>query len=93
MRAAVIGLLFDSPSFGTGHAEVVPGSRAEIAPSSAPAVREAAPAVTANPIADDPFFGRFFGDMAPVQPRVRNSLGPGVILAPHRLVFSNTIVV
>ncbi|SLN73370.1 Periplasmic pH-dependent serine endoprotease DegQ precursor [Roseivivax jejudonensis] len=81
----------------------VPSSRAEIALSFAPLVREAAPAVVniyarrvvaqRSPFADDPFFGDFFRDLGRGRPRVQNSLGSGVILSEDGIVVSNYHVV
>lgn len=85
-------------------AEEVPQSRADIAMSFAPVVRQAAPAVVniyakqlvaerRSPFAGDPFFEQFFGDLGRGQPRLKNSLGSGVILDPAGLVVSNYHVV
>ncbi|MEM9059616.1 MAG: Do family serine endopeptidase [Pseudomonadota bacterium] len=86
---------------------VVPKSKAEIALSFSPVVKQAAPAVVniytkkvverrRSPFAGDPFFERFFKDMFP-QPRSRrrieNSLGSGVILDASGIVVSNHHVV
>ncbi|MEX5730121.1 Do/DeqQ family serine protease [Rhodovulum iodosum] len=82
----------------------VPDSRAEISLSFAPVVREAAPAVVniyarrvvaerVSPFAKDPFFRDLFGDLGRAVPRVQNSLGSGVIVAPDGVVVSNYHVV
>ncbi len=48
----------------------------------------------ANPLADDPFFRRFFGDAvrAPRE-RVENSLGSGVIVSPQGYILTNFHVI
>ncbi len=81
-----------------------PVSRAEISLSFAPVVQAASPAVVniyasrivaerTSPFAGDPFFDQFFQDFGQVQPRVQNSLGSGVIVAPGGIVVSNYHVV
>jgi serine protease Do len=85
----------------------VPQSRAEIALSFAPVVRQAAPAVVniytrkevpraaLNPFASDPFFRFFFegqGRRAP-QRQQENSLGSGVIVRADGLIVTNYHVV
>lgn len=85
-------------------AQSVPQSRAEISLSFAPLVQEAAPAVVniyarrvtearRTPFMNDPFFERFFEGFGRPEPRVQNSLGSGVILAPDGIVVSNYHVV
>ena len=86
----------------------VPSSRAEIALSFAPVVRQAAPAVVSiytrklverrfDPFAGHPMFEQFFRGMVPpggfVQRGVEQSLGSGVILDPSGIVVSNYHVV
>ena len=72
--------------------KAVPQTREQIQLSYAPLVREAAPAVVniytskqvrrpVNPLFNDPFFRRFFGDLRPQQQEEQqNSLGSGVIV-------------
>jgi serine protease Do len=102
--AASVLLLLAGPAAAE---PVVPTSRAEIDLSFAPLVRSAAPAVVniyarhmvverANPLFDDPFFQRFFGDDMPggrPRQRVENSLGSGVVVGDDGLVVTNHHVI
>lgn len=86
-------------------AQQVPQSAAEVQLSFVPVVKQAAPAVVniyakvvrevrRTPLQSDPFFERFFRDsFADAKPRVRNSLGSGVILSADGIVVSNYHVV
>src|SRR5258707_11862490 len=95
------------PSAGA-FAQSVPGSRAEIAYSFAPIVKQAAPAVVniysrrvvqnqpASPFFNDPFFQQFFGNDfggGVPQQRVQSSLGSGVILRADGLIVTNNHVI
>jgi Do/DeqQ family serine protease len=83
----------------------VPESPAGMKQSFAPVVKRAAPAVVnvyvsrrvrqmASPFADDPFFGRFFGERFGVpRERMQNSLGSGVIVSPDGLAVTNYHVI
>ncbi|MBB6309639.1 Do family serine endopeptidase [Xanthobacter tagetidis] len=86
----------------------VPASRAEVQLSFAPVVAKSAPAVVnvyalkeqrarSNPLFDDPFFRRFFGNRgAPglgAPERMQRSLGSGVIVDPSGLVVTNYHVI
>ncbi|MEK9967759.1 MAG: DegQ family serine endoprotease [Ferrovibrio sp.] len=84
----------------------LPTSRTEIQLSFAPLVQRAAPAVVnvytrrvervASPLADDPFFRRFFGNQSPFgQPRERiaQSLGSGVIVEAEGVIVTNNHVI
>lgn len=84
----------------------VPESRAGLALSFAPVVEKTAPAVVniyakrmvrqrANPLLDDPFFRRFFGDRFGGRQRQQEvpSLGSGVIVDPEGLVVTNAHVI
>ncbi|MCT7375125.1 DegQ family serine endoprotease [Chelativorans salis] len=80
----------------------VPFSREEIQLSFAPLVRETAPAVVnvyasarveaRSPFAGDPFFERFF-NFPQMPPRLRSSLGSGVLVDPSGLVVTNYHVI
>ncbi|HCI46579.1 MAG TPA: serine protease [Rhodospirillaceae bacterium] len=85
--------------------KAVPQTREQIQLSYAPLVREAAPAVVniytskqvrrpVNPLFNDPFFRRFFGDLRPQQQEEQqNSLGSGVIVRPEGLIVTNEHVI
>jgi Do/DeqQ family serine protease len=92
------------PDRATGQTPAAPESRAQIALSFAPVVRQAAPAVVSiyatrmvearlNPFFDDPLFGQLFGDFGQAVPRAQNALGSGVILTADGIVVSNDHVV
>lgn len=84
----------------------VPADRAEMQLSFAPVVERTAPAVVniyarrmvqqrSNPLLDDPFFRRFFGDSLGRRSRPQEvpSLGSGVIVDPEGLVVTNAHVI
>ncbi|WP_157018971.1 DegQ family serine endoprotease [Mesorhizobium xinjiangense] len=82
-------------------AKRVPLGRAEMQLSFAPLVKQTAPAVvnvyakqlvrSRSPFAGDPFFEQFFGRQMP--PRVRSSLGSGVIVDPSGIIVTNYHVI
>jgi Do/DeqQ family serine protease len=93
---------------GGAFAQSVPVSRAEIAYSFAPIVKQVAPAVVniytrrvvqnqpASPFFNDPFFQQFFGpgfNFGVPQERVQNSLGSGVVLRADGLIVTNDHVI
>jgi len=104
MAAAAALVLLAGPALAE---DVVPANRAEIDLTFAPLVRTAAPAVVniyarhmvverQNPLFDDPFFQRFFGDDIPggrPRQRMENSLGSGVVVAADGLVVTNHHVI
>ena len=87
--------------------KAVPATAHDVRLSYAPLVKETAPAVVniytkknvrqrrVSPLFDDPFFRRFFGDLAPpgARQRVQNSLGSGVIVAADGLIITNHHVI
>jgi Do/DeqQ family serine protease len=103
LRLALAALLLAAP-LQVRAETAVPQSQPQIALSFAPVVRAAAPAVvniyatrvveqSVSPFAGDPFFDQFFQDFGRSEPRVQNSLGSGVIVAPEGIVVSNYHVV
>jgi Do/DeqQ family serine protease len=81
-----------------------PETLGEMQLSFAPVVKRSAPAVVnvyaswvqnlrTSPFADDPFFSQFFNGAGRTVPRVKNSLGSGVIVAADGIVVSNYHVV
>lgn len=91
-------------AFPAQASETVPSEKASIQLSFAPVVRQTAPAVVnifatkvvaerISPFAGDPFFSQFFGGFAQTVPRIKNSLGSGVILSENGIVISNHHVV
>ncbi|MCR4267635.1 DegQ family serine endoprotease [Nitratireductor sp. ZSWI3] len=80
----------------------VPFGEAEIQLSFAPLVRETSPAVVnvyasstvqaLSPFMGDPFFEQFFG-RPQMPPRVRSSLGSGVMVDPSGIIVTNNHVV
>ena len=99
MRRFFLSLVLLAGAVLPAAAQEVPQSRAQIALSFAPIVREAAPAVvnvysmqtTVDPFySNDPFLRRFFGQRPP---RGGSALGSGVIVDPSGLVVTNAHVI
>ncbi len=96
-------------ALGTANAQQVPASRADIAMSFSPVVKNTAPSVVnvyakrivksegrRRPFGADPFFRRFFGDeLFGGRPRRRaqNSLGSGVIVDATGIIITNNHVI
>ena len=97
----------DAATHAAGRQDTVPASSAQVHLSYAPLVKQTAPAVVniytskkvrqrqTMPLFDDPFFRRFFGDVAPRGPRerIQNSLGSGVIVGGDGLIITNYHVI
>ncbi|MBV1702447.1 MAG: Do family serine endopeptidase [Hyphomicrobiales bacterium] len=92
-----------TPSAQGAQFREVPASAGAIL-SFAPVVKKALPAVVnvfashtdkspPNPLLDDPFFRRFFGNSISPQARTEQSLGSGVIVDPSGLVVTNYHVI
>ncbi len=92
----------------TAHADSpVPQSRAQIALSFAPLVKQVTPSVVniyaqklvqqrVSPLLDDPFFRQFFGGNLPqgtTRQRMENSLGSGVIVRSDGLIVTSRHVI
>ena len=81
----------------------VPQTRTDMAPSFAPVVSRAAPAVvnvhsrrvveSRSPIFEDPLFRRFFGEGGGGREKVQNALGSGVIVRADGIIVTNFHVV
>lgn len=81
-----------------------PVSREEMMQSFSPLVKATAPAVVnvyadrlvqrrSSPFAGDPFFERFFGQLAPNRTERQSSLGSGVIIESRGIVVTNNHVI
>ncbi|MCP5433721.1 MAG: Do family serine endopeptidase [Alphaproteobacteria bacterium] len=95
------------PGLAFGAAPFVPQTGAELRATFAPTVKASAPSVVnvyarhtvvtsfRSPFADDPFFGRLFGDGMFGMPRerVENSLGSGVVVREDGVVVTNNHVI
>jgi serine protease Do len=106
--AAALAALLLVGVAGPAASDTVPTSRAEIALSFAPLVKQVAPAVvniythavvtqqrSLSPLFNDPFFKQFFGDDffgKPVE-RDQNALGSGVIVRADGLIVTNVHVI
>jgi Do/DeqQ family serine protease len=105
LLGAVLIALAAAPAPAQQPQRVVPESAAAMQQSIAPVVKRAAPAVInvyvsrkvkqiVSPFADDPFFGRLFGNNFGIpRERIQNSLGSGVLVNPDGLAVTNNHVI
>src|SRR5262245_36819291 len=104
--SALIGMTFCASlvSAALSQERRVPTSPNELKLSYAPIVQRTAPAVVnvyaaklienRNPLFEDPFFRRFFGNPGmPRSDQLQRSLGSGVIVDPAGLVVTNNHVI
>ncbi|KAF0192403.1 MAG: serine protease DegS [Gammaproteobacteria bacterium] len=81
------------------HPDAAPASYADAVAAATPAVVNVytTKIVTQrpNPLLEDPFFRRFFGDVVPQVPRQRleNSLGSGVVVSDNGYILTNNHVI
>src|ERR1041384_6878529 len=98
---AAISLLL--PQSATAQDRVVPPSAEALRMSYAPIVKRVVPAVVTvsaaktvsnrNPLMEDPFFRRFFGQQFGPREQTQQSLGSGVIVDPSGLIVTNNHVI
>ena len=102
----LIAALLANPSVANADS-AVPQSRAQIALSFAPLVKQVTPSVVniytqklvqqrVSPLLDDPLFRQFFGEATPqgmTRQRMENSLGSGVIVGSDGLIVTSRHVI
>ena len=101
--SALAGLSLLLPLGASAQDRVVPPSAEALRMSYAPIVKRVVPAVVTvsaakmvsnrNPLMEDPFFRRFFGQQFGPREQTQQSLGSGVLVDPSGLIVTNNHVI
>jgi len=103
LSAALAALSLLPPQGAVAQDRVVPPSAEALRTSYAPIVKRVVPAVVTvsaakmvsnrNPLMEDPFFRRFFGQQFGPREQTQQSLGSGVLVDPSGLIVTNNHVI
>jgi Do/DeqQ family serine protease len=103
LSAALAALSLLLPQGAVAQDRVVPPSAEALRMSYAPIVKRVVPAVVTvsaakmvsnrNPLMEDPFFRRFFGQQFGPREQTQQSLGSGVLVDPSGLIVTNNHVI